>query len=279
MANENVELEREMSERERDGIIRLEDEENTEIDLGYATRLYLKSSNKDLIYEIKYPIISRITNDLRQKQKYLKEIHVKIKPDSNGGKKSQKTGNLCEQLLGVFVNNAFDPQTNEQKVIIQGFVPNKPLFRQKVLKIGKGQKFFLLLLDLNLFHFFVLKLKGDLLTAINDIQVNSVNLEVLLSAIKTEQTLKLTALTPLTYLNINTSDLLIENLKLNKKVSSNSVRCVAPSKSTSVVKGDRVKHTDQPNLNDIFYMVMILSLNKQTIRKNQNANEKVSLFE
>lgn len=137
MASENVELEAIISARERDHIIRLEDDENTEIDLDYATRLYLKSSNKDLIYEIKYPNLRRIVNNPSHKEKHLKEIHVKIKPDKTAAKKSKKAGNLCEQLLGIFVTNAFDSQTNEQKVIIQGFLPNKPLFKQKVLKIGK----------------------------------------------------------------------------------------------------------------------------------------------
>jgi len=137
MANEKVEIEAAISERERDQIIRLEDEENTEIDLDYATRLYLKSSDKNLIYEIKYPNLRRMANNLSKKDKHLKEIHLKIKPDKTSAKKSKKIVSLCEQLLGIFVNNAFDPQTNEQKLIIQGFLPSKPLFKQKILKIGK----------------------------------------------------------------------------------------------------------------------------------------------
>ena len=52
----------------------------------------------------------------------------------------------------------------------------------------------------------------------------------------------------------------------------------AASKSTTVVKGDRVKLADSQLNDEVFYLIMILSLNKEKIKRKENSNEKVISF-
>ena len=116
-----------------------------------------------------------------------------------------------------------------------------------------------------------------MLVSINDIDINANNLEIILSAIKKRQSLNLIMLSPLTYLNLNTNDLIFEKLnlsdKLKNKMDKNMI--TATSKSTMLVKGDRVKLPDNQLNEEVFYLIMILSLNKEKIKRKENANEKV----
>ena len=120
---------------------------------------------------------------------------------------------------------------------------------------------------------------GDRLVSINDVRVNLNNIESLLVAsMKQSSTLKIVAVSPLTFVNLNTVDLLTKkDENLERVIKSRRIdKTVAVSKSTKVVKGDRVKC-------ETFYeqefngFIMILSLSKEILKKNNNSSEKVTL--
>ena len=118
---------------------------------------------------------------------------------------------------------------------------------------------------------------GDLLVSINDIEINANNIELLLSTIKKRQKIRLTTLSPLTYLNLNTNDFLFEKLNLKEKLTESQrgekKLITAPSKSTTIVKGDHAKLADSKLNDEVFYLIMILSLNKEKIKRKENSNE------
>lgn len=107
-------------------------------------------------------------------------------------------------------------------------------------------------------------------------EITSENIESILNSIKSHHELKITALSPITYLNLNTYDDIVRNWdligqtnKLNKKL--------APSKTTTVVKGDRVKFSNQPlQMENLTIHVMILSADQDTFQTN--SNEKVNFL-
>lgn len=121
------------------GVVSLEIEEDLDIDI--ATRLFVKSSN-DLKLEIKYPNLERLDSSFLGERNYFKTIHVHTPAfehegdarNNNNNKKGTK--NLCESVLGLYPNLAYDSIRKCYKVIVQGFVPNKPLFKQQTIKIG-----------------------------------------------------------------------------------------------------------------------------------------------
>lgn len=103
-------------------------------DLDLIQRLFVKSSN-NLKLELKYPRIEKIHSPLLGDSTYLKIIFLKVKPpkiDKTGG----RTVSLCESLLGLYPNLAYDSMSRNYKIVIQGFVPNKPLAKQQDLRIG-----------------------------------------------------------------------------------------------------------------------------------------------
>ena len=103
-----------------------------ESDLSNNYKLLINSSN-DLKLEIKYPNIEKIQN--LNSRKYLKHIHFKVKPTK---KPNSDQTSLCESILGIYPNLAFDCNSNDYKVIIQGFLPKKFTFKHSdQLKIGK----------------------------------------------------------------------------------------------------------------------------------------------
>ena len=120
------------------------------------------------------------------------------------------------------------------------------------------------------------------MVSINDIEINANNLEIILRAVKRRQKLRLTMLTPLTYLNLNTDELLFEKLNLREKFidtqKSEKKFIMAASKSTLIIKGDRAKLPDSKLNDEVFYLIMILSLNKEKIKRKENSNDKVIFF-
>ena len=107
--------------------------------------------------------------------------------------------------------------------------------------------------------------------SVNEVEVNSENLEALLLAIRRPQTIKVVALSPITYLNLNTDQIVLKktNAESKLKKASTTTKILAPSKSSQVVQGDRVKCIDQSD--DFFYLVMILTLDNS----NENNDQKV----
>lgn len=116
------------------GVVSLEIAEDIDIDI--ATRLFVKSAN-DLKLEIKYPNVDRLDESpplqLLSERKYLKTVYI---PASESAFLSSR--NLCESLLGLYPNFAYDPLKKSYKIIVQGFVTSKPLFKQQQIKIGNN---------------------------------------------------------------------------------------------------------------------------------------------
>jgi len=221
------------------------DGEYDEGDLASNQRFLINSSN-NLKLEIKYPSLDKLLSNPTAKRLYMKTIQLKVKPVK---KSSTDDTSLCELILGIYPNLAFDPQANEHKVIIQGFLPNKFTYKHS------GQ----------------LKI-GDMLIRINDVPVNSNNVEQLLGFIKRPQTIEVTALSPLTYVNLNTTEILtspfisIDHEAISSKMAMKGNKCkkvVANSKSTHVLQGDRVKVPTENLLEDFSYFVMVLSMDKE----------------
>lgn len=110
-------------------------------------------------------------------------------------------------------------------------------------------------------------------------EITSDNLEQVLSRIVHTSSIKITALSPITYLNLNTDEQILRTLAAPRDLNSAARRKVVASKSTTVVKGDRVKFSDQAQLTDeAFIYVMILSLeNEKSRHRTTNPGEKVKL--
>ncbi|EFX61331.1 hypothetical protein DAPPUDRAFT_340115, partial [Daphnia pulex] len=224
-----------------------------EIDIDLIEKLYLKSST-NLHLEVKYPDVERLlelkqvknrgssnlvlddddvtsyalnallakTSMLKEDEylnNYLKIVYVKFKQDQLP-KLVKSKRSLCENVLGIYPNLGFEPRSNEYKVLVQGFVPKRINYLNQQLKIG------------------------DRLVSINDVKVNLNNIEnLLVASIKQSSTLKIVAVSPLTFVNLNTIELLTKRDEhLERVVKSRRIeKTSAVSKSTKVVKGDRVK--------------------------------------
>ena len=244
------------------GVVSLEDEREKDID--YSRKLFIKTTN-NLKLEIKYPNLDRskplndsvasligtpaTTNRFNYFNKFLKHVHVKVKPKQA---KNDTNKSFCESVLGIYPNLAFDSISNDYKIVIQGLIPKGALSKHQTLKIG------------------------DLIMSINDIEVNSANIEALLSAIRVPQTIKISALSPLTYVNLNTSEIVSKKLNLDSRLSKRLSTIMAPSKSTTVVKGDRIKLAANQLNEDVFYLILMLSLDKDKVKRKENSDEKVS---
>jgi hypothetical protein len=212
----------------------------------------LINSANNFKLEIKYPNIERIkllAKNNKNYRSYLKNVFLKVSPP----KQSDNITSFCETLLGIYPNVALDSNSNEYKIIIQGFLPKKFTFKHaEQLKIG------------------------DMIVAINDIMINSANIEDVLKAVKTPKSLKITALVPITYVNLNTNDLLNNKFISHKSEISNlakekptCTKVVANSKCTQVLQGDRVKCPTENLLDDFFYFIMILSMNNHNFMRDK----------
>ncbi|CAF0843916.1 unnamed protein product [Brachionus calyciflorus] len=230
------------------GVISLEVREDSDLEL--TNRLYINTSN-NLKLEIKYPNLNKLNSTFLLGENYLKLVNLKVKP-----KKSSSQTSLCNCVLGIYPNLAYDPIKKVNNLVIQGFVPHKILFYQHVLKIG------------------------DLILSINDIEVTYENIESLLASIKKPQNILIKALSPITYANLNTLDIILRNeFSELVKIKENKNVTLAHSKSTSIVKGDRVKALNQSLTNDdLFFYAMILSLDQETLKKKQSSKEKSDLI-
>ena len=228
------------------GVVSLAIEEDYEIDL--PMRLFVKSGN-DLKLEIKYPNLDRLDSSILGEKNYLKTVFLNTPVDRSHSR------SLCESLLGLYPNFAYDSLKKTYKILVQGFVPNKPLSKQHQLKIG------------------------DLIVSINDTEVNADKIERVLASIIYPQRIKIVALSPITYLNLNTDEHVLRSL--GNKTTGSAKKIVVASKSTNVVKGDRVKFSEQSQfIDECLIYAMILYFDGEAVKKkannnNSNNNEKV----
>ena len=114
-----------------------------------------------------------------------------------------------------------------------------------------------------------------MLLKINNINIDANNFELILTSITNEQKLKLVFVSPLTF--VNTSDILFESTYQKQLAHRAPIKVIAASKSVTIVKGDRVKLADNQLNEDVFYMIMMLSLNKKII-KDGDGNDKVIII-
>lgn len=252
-----------------------------EIDIDLIDKLYILDSNNRKI-ALKYPNLNKMLSirEMRAKagdsaadadqlisingQEQLKQIkpeeflndHLKIaflrlKPSSKSSKTKTTSGSLCESVLGIYPNFAYDSKAKDYKVIIQGFLPKRLNYLSQQLKIG------------------------DQLVMINDIRVNADTIEHVLLSLRANQIIKIVATSPLTFINLSTIDMIKQNDEyLNKLLKIKRIsKTIANSKSSKVIKGDRVKCENilEQEFNGF---VMILSLSKEILRRNTNSSEK-----
>lgn len=218
----------------------IEEEEQQEniYDLDLVIKFYLKSNNNSNC-EIYYP-------NYRQNPVYLKNIIYKLKKV-----KEFHQGSLCNQLLGIYPDLAYDLQSKKNRIIIKGFLPKYFTYKHKYqLKIG------------------------DLIVSINNIEVDADNIEGLLYVLNRNESIVLTTISSLNYqLNHSTNT-------TNQLLTYNGVKTVASSKSTQVVQGDRINNnntttatTNDSNLNnqeDITYLIMVLAFDSSKEEKDSN---------
>ena len=137
------------------GVVSLEDD--NEVDIDIAHKLYIKFIN-NIKLEIKYPNLNRLKplspsvasyigdDQFLDQQarsnssilsKYLKSVHINAKPAEDiRDQKNHQRPSLCEKVLGIFPNSAYEPISKEYKIIVQGIVPKGPLSKQQLVKTG-----------------------------------------------------------------------------------------------------------------------------------------------
>ena len=103
-------------------------------DMDIANHRLLINSSNNLKLEIKYPNIEKLKS--KGNSSYLKNILLKVKPAKADHHKESSESSLCEQILGIYPNLAFDCNTNDYKIIIQGFLPKKFTLHRQQLKLG-----------------------------------------------------------------------------------------------------------------------------------------------
>lgn len=133
------------------GVVSLEI--NEDVDIEIATRLFVKSAH-DFKLEIKYPNLDRLDASILGDRNYLKTTFVASPEPTTLPPRSSASRSLCETLLGLYANLAYDSIRKCYRVIVQGFVPNKPLFKQNIVKIGNFSCFFFILFNLSDFSLF-----------------------------------------------------------------------------------------------------------------------------
>lgn len=200
-----------------------EDEEEAEqIDL--VIKLKLKRLNNDE-FELFYP-------NYKLNPIYLKNVFIRVKSLNTNE-------NLCENLLGIYPDLAYDHESNQFKLIIQGLTPNRFSYEQNnQLKLG------------------------DLIVSINNVDINASNLDTLLALLNQNQLIKITTVNALNYY-----ELLNDKKDRVCASTANSNRIIAVSKSTQVVLGDRVKCSDPSgslNQDEVSYLVMVLAFGQKT---------------
>ncbi|RNA03707.1 hypothetical protein BpHYR1_028264, partial [Brachionus plicatilis] len=228
---------------DENGVVSLQIKED--IDLDLATSFYINTSNNRKL-EVKYPNLENIDSEFLKGNNFLKRVEFKVKP-----KRVKNETNLCQHLLGIYPNVAFDPIKKVNKIVIQGFVPDEKLSYQEQIKIG------------------------DLILSVNDVEVSYENIETLLSSIRQAQSITIAALGPITYTNLDTHHIVLNNdyTDLVNKIQNNMTK--AASKSTSVVQGDRVKAVnDSITSDDLFFYAMILSLDQSALKRKPESKEK-----
>lgn len=119
------------------GVVSLEVEEDYDLDL--AMRLFIKSNN-NLKLEIKYPNLNKLDSSMLDDKNYLKTLLLPIRPIEIDKSQSKAHVCLCESILGLYANLGYDSLSKNYKIIVQGFVPNKPLSKQSEIKLGKKIK-------------------------------------------------------------------------------------------------------------------------------------------
>lgn len=88
--------------------------------------------------------------------------------------------------------------------------------------------------------------------------------------------IRIAAIGPITYANLDTHDIILKN-DYSDLLNKNVVDVTrVPSKSTSVIKGDRVKAVHNVKTSDdLFFYSMILSLDQNALKRKPESKEKV----
>ena len=110
------------------GVISLQVKED--IDIDSISRLYITGPNNQKL-ELKYPSLTNLNSNSGHENNYLKRVILKVKP-----KKRLELTSLCQSMLGIYPNLAYDPISKMNRIVIQGFVPHKRLYNQDILNIG-----------------------------------------------------------------------------------------------------------------------------------------------
>ena len=97
------------------------------------TKKYLLDLGDGERAELLYPALPNFNNQFDSNINYIKNIFIMVDPTKF---KDGPSESLCKSLLGLFTDVVFDVDSQELKIIIQGFVPNGPCYRQKRLKMG-----------------------------------------------------------------------------------------------------------------------------------------------
>jgi hypothetical protein len=90
--------------------------------------------------EILYPTLPNFNNQYDTNLNSIKNIFIMVDPTKL---KDGPNESLCKSLLGIYTDVIFDIESQEFKIIIQGFVPNGPCYRHKRLKMGKKKNYYL----------------------------------------------------------------------------------------------------------------------------------------
>jgi hypothetical protein len=222
-------------------------------------KLIIKTSTTNRL-ELKYPNVNKIGSTILKENNYLKHVYLKVRPANSAPNEHSSPSfhifSLIQSMLGLYTNIGYDTVENKFKFIVQGFTSTKFLNYQ-TLKIG------------------------DMLFEFNNESVNTENISKLLLSIKPGSIIiKLGFISPITYVDLNLNARLLKKFESSifKSIQHNKNhlknRIISNSKSTRIVKGNRIKSGNQNQASELFMFVMILSLSKNTLKK-QTSKDKV----
>ena len=103
------------------------------------TKKYLLDLGNNEKAEILYPVLPNYNNQYDVNSNFIKNVFIMVDPTKF---KEGPIESLCKSLLGLFTDVIFDTESQEFKIIIQGFVPNGACYRHKRLKMGMKMSIF-----------------------------------------------------------------------------------------------------------------------------------------
>lgn len=106
---------------------------NSSNKINQNARKYILDLGNGEKIEVFYPNMPAYDNTLDANGDLVKDVYLMVDPNKA---KENPTESLCKTLLGIFPDVVFDVETHEFKIIIQGFMPNGPSYKNKNLKLG-----------------------------------------------------------------------------------------------------------------------------------------------